>query len=76
LIENAVALIALDLPAVCRVGFTNVDDEECDLIPEAMVESFELPSLGTKGGSSEAAENQRHRLAIAESREPYLLRTT
>jgi hypothetical protein len=56
--------VALNLPAIGGMRFTNVDDEKCDLLTKAAGQGFELPSLGTKGRSGVAAKNQRHRLVI------------
>jgi len=45
------------------VRLPDIDDEELDSIAEAAVEVFEVPSLGTEGGSGIAAENQGYRLS-------------
>jgi hypothetical protein len=49
----------------------NVDDEELDPIAEAAMKRFERPSLGAKGRSGIASEDQRHRLDPAEGRKPH-----
>jgi hypothetical protein len=48
------------------VRFANVDNEKRDLLIEAAMQGFELPSLGTEGRSGVAAKDERHRLVMAE----------
>ena len=64
-------LVRFDLPFVDWMRFANVNDEEFDPVAEAAVESFEVPSLGTKRWSGVAAEDQRDWLASAKTRQSH-----
>src|SRR2546421_8391690 len=63
-------LVGFDLPGVGRVRLANVDDEERDPIAESAVKRLERPSLGAKGWSGIASEDERHRLHVAEGGKP------
>jgi hypothetical protein len=71
--HDPVALVGFDLPSVGRVRLSDIDNEEFDLLAEAAMERFKVPSLGTERRSGIAAEDQSHRLAPAKGRELHLL---
>jgi hypothetical protein len=53
----------------------NVNDEERYLSAKTLIQGFEVPSLGTKGRSSKAPEDQGDRLMVTERGETYALVT-
>ena len=59
--EYAIHLVLIDLPAVGRVNFLDVNCEEIDAVTIGAVDPIEGPSLGPKGRSGVASEDQRHR---------------
>ena len=59
--QHSVFDVFIDLPAVGRMNFLDVDREEVDAITIGTVDAIEGPSLGPKGRSGIAAENQSHR---------------
>ena len=56
--EYAVFQILVQLPAVGRMNFLNVDREEVDAILIGAVDPIEGPSLGPERRSGVAAEDQ------------------
>jgi hypothetical protein len=69
--QDAFAFIRLYLPAVDRMRLADVNDKKLDAIAKATMERLEVPSLGTKGRSGVAAENQRDRFVSAKCRKPH-----
>ncbi len=55
--QNFLAFVGFDLPFIDRVRFSDIDDEELDLIDETAMKVGKVPSLGTERGSRVAAEN-------------------
>jgi hypothetical protein len=54
---------------------TNVNDEERNLSAKTLIQGFEVPSLGTKGRSGKAPEDQGDWLMVTERGEAYMLVT-
>ncbi len=63
--QDAFVLVRFDLPFVDWMRFADINDEEFDPVGKAAMESFEVPSLGTKRWSCVAAEDQRDGLVSA-----------
>jgi len=59
--EHSILDVLVDLPTVRRVNFLDVDSEEVDLISIGAIDAIEGPSLGPKGRSGVAPEDQCHR---------------
>ncbi len=57
--EHGILLVLLHLPAVARVDLFDVDRVEVDLLAKLAVDAIEGPSLGPKGRSGIAAEDER-----------------
>jgi hypothetical protein len=49
-------------PAIGRVGFTNIDRQEFDLVAKTFLQFRQDPRLGSVGASGKAAENKHDRL--------------
>ena len=58
--EYTVGFVLIDLPAVGRMNLFYIDRVEIDLITIGAIDSIEGPSLGPKGRSRIAAEDQCH----------------
>lgn len=59
--QHSVLFVLFDLPTIGRVNFLDIDNIKVDLVRILAVNLVEGPSLGPKGGSGIAAENQAHR---------------
>ncbi len=59
--QNGILLVLFHLPAVGRMNLLDIDDDELDAIPKALVDAVQGPSLGPKRRSGVAAENERDR---------------
>ena len=58
--EYTVGFVLIDLPAVGRMNLFYIDGVEIDLITIGAIDSIEGPSLGPKGRSGIATEDQCH----------------
>jgi hypothetical protein len=58
--EHTVGFVLIDLPAVGRMNLFYIDRVEIDLITMGAIDSIEGPSLGPKGRSRIATEDQCH----------------
>ena len=71
--QDPLAFIWFDLPFIGRVRFSDINNEELDLITETAMKFGAVPSLGTKRRSGIAPEDQSYRLSAAKRREQHLL---
>ena len=58
--EYTIGFVLIDLPAISRVNFFDVDRVELDPITIGTIDTIEGPSLGPKGRSGITPEDQRH----------------
>ena len=65
-IQHMVLLVALDEPLIRRMRFANINDEEGHLVTKALIQGFEVPSLGTKRGSGKAPKDEGNRFMVME----------
>jgi len=53
------------------VCFANINDEERHLIAKTLIQGFQVPSLGTEGGSGKAPKDKGNRFMVTEPREAH-----
>src|SRR5579875_1753513 len=60
--DNASFVVRLHPPAIGRMGLTDIDGKEFNLIPIAFFQFFQGPKLRPKRPSGKAAEHEHDRL--------------